>query len=310
MLLYGGYLMSQLSQYSELTMLTSKKTQAQQENMILFADMFNYYANIGVSRFVWSGLPETVDERLLNMGLFFSGNVAFFNHEMLGLIALPCNNGNRFNLLYQPIEVTAYGYDYSFTLRNLVSTDPSIPEQKFGFVRATPSGIPQALYMAHLLIRMADVLRALDVLCQRMKRPYVILCDEKERMTMVNLFKNIKDNEDLILGMKDYNFKNGKSVEIAPTPSPENLKSLWDSYKEYETQLLTMMGIDNKGYDKKERLLVDEVNANNMLINFSSVAMEKEINLGLSRVNEMFGTNITVQVKTMNDTEFGGAEDV
>lgn len=285
---------------SQLSMIVNKRSEAQNENMFLLANEFNYWSNLAVSRLKWTGLPDTVDERLLNMGLYFYGHVAFFEHGTLGLIALPCNDGDRFNLFGQPIQVTASGYDNSFTLSN-VNTETG---HQFEFVRYTPSGMPQAVGVMCLVARMVDLMRSVDVLAQRMKRPYIITCEEKERVTILNILKKIKDNEDLVLGLKDYGLGN-KSINIAPTPAVTDFACLWDSYKQYETRLYTILGIDNKGYEKKERLLVDEVNANNMVIQMADTVNLKELRLGLARVNKTFGTQISVEIenKTMYNIE-------
>lgn len=293
--LWGNFGQSQLSM-----IVNKRKTAAQEENMKLLANEFNYWSNIAVSRLKWVGLPETVDERLLNMGLYLFGHVAFFRHEALGLIALPCDEGHRFNLLYQPIEVTAQGYDRTFQLSN-VNTDDHV----FEFVRYTPTGFPQAVSVMTLVFRMADVLRAIDVIIQRMKRPYFIVCEEKERITIQNAIKQIKDNEDLILGLKDYGLGD-RAIQIAPTPQVTDFESLWETYKRYETRLYTLLGIDNKGYEKKERLVVDEVNANNMVIQMSDEIILKELKRCLERVNKTFGTNISVEIE--NRTMWEGGE--
>lgn len=311
--MFFGELMLAGIQNSQLSMLYNKVTGAQYENLALLADTYNRWCNIGVSRLTWEGLPSGVDERLLNMGLFLNGTVAFFVDDTLGLIALPCNQGNRFNLFYQPVEVTAFGYDKSFTLSNMGVReneglyDVSLPT--FEMVRFTPTGVPVAITVFNLVKRMVDIMRSIDVIAQRMKRPYILLCDEKERLTFQNLFKNIKDNEEIILGSKNYGLKE-RSIEVAPTPATGDLKALWESYKAYETMLYTVMGIDNTGYEKKERLVVDEVNANNMVIQMADEVNIKELRLGLNRVNKRFNTSISVDIKrekTYNIDE-GGVE--
>lgn len=284
---------------SQLGMIYNKATNAQSENLQLLADTYNRWCNIGVSRLTWRGLPSSVDERLLNMGLFLNGIVAFFNHDVLGLIALPCDPGNRFNLLYQPTQVTAYGHGASFVLSNerAVEDNGMYSSENDGFevVRFTPTGIPVAITVFNLVKRMTDIMRSIDVVAQRMKRPYVFICDEKERLTYQNLFKKVKDNEELILGQKNFAL-NESHIDVAPTPSTGDLNALWNSYKNYETMLYTVMGIDNSGYEKKERLVVDEVNANNMVIDMSDEVNLKEMKLGLQRVNARFGTNIDVEI--------------
>lgn len=278
---------------SELSALYERTT-AQTQNVQLLTVLYNYWSNIAVTRYKWSNLPDSVDERLLNIGLYLYGQVAFFQHETLGLIALPCNPGNQFNLLYQPINITTFGYGATFQLS----------AGEFEIVRLNPTGTPLAWGVLTLVYRITDCLRSIDVMCQRMKRPFVFLCDEKEKMTLLNLFKRVKDNEEIILGMKDYGL-NQKSIEIAPTPTTGSLNDLWETYKMYETMLYTMMGIDNRGYEKKERLLVDEVNANNMVIEMATEVSTKEIEMGVARVNKRFDTNISMETLSLLSYDSG-----
>lgn len=287
---------------NELSMIHTKQTQAQKENVNLLMAEFNYWSNIAVSRLKWANLPKTVDERLLNMGLYLSGHCAFFNHETLGLIALPCDAGNRFNLFYQPTAVTAQGYDQTFYLNNEQTAD-----HEFEILRYTPSGMPQAVNVMIIVSRMTDILRAIDVLTQRLKRPYIIACEEKEKLTIINTFKQIKDNEELILALKDYGLGD-RSIQVIPTVQTSDFSSLWESYKRYEIKLCTLLGIDNKGYDKKERLLVDEVNANNMIIKMSDDVNIKELKLCLANVNRTFGTDISVEIENQEMYTDGGGD--
>ena len=60
-------------------------------------------------------------------------------------------------------------------------------------------------------------------------------------------------------------------------------------------ELLTFLGINNNNTDKKERLLVDEVNANNEFILVNIEHMYEERKLACELINEKFGLNITVE---------------
>lgn len=302
---FGSSFLNQING-SELGM--RMKTDAQQNNQSLFMELFNRWSNLAITRFDWQNLPLGVDERVLNMGLYLQGSCAFFKHEALDLTALPCTLGNTFNILWQPTSVTVHGFGFSKTL-----LDPA----EFGFVRATPSGIPLAITVYEYTKRMADCLRAIDVLCQRMKRPYVIMANEKQRLTIQNLFKNIKDNEEIIITNKDFPI-DGSSFDVAPLPWSGNLTQLWETYKKYERILYTALGINTVDNEKKERVVVDEVNANNMVIEMSNEVSIKEITLCLEDVNRKFGTDISVEMKELsayseedgfNYLNIGGGED-
>lgn len=272
------------------------KTDSQRENLLLFSELYNRFSNLAVTRFDWLNLPDTVDERILNMGLYLQGTCAFFNHPDFGLIALPSTPGNQFNILYQPVSLTVFGYGYSKQLN-----DPS----QFGIVRVSPTGVPLALTIYEYTKRMADILRSIDVLAQRMKRPYIFTVDEKQRMTFMNLFKNIKDNEEIILGLKDYPLDQS-TFDVAPLPYQGDLEQLWKSYHEYERLLYKSMGVNTLDETKKERMIVDEATSNEMVIELANEVNLKELTLCIDDVNEKFGTNIGVEIKEVSSFNKNG----
>ena len=60
-------------------------------------------------------------------------------------------------------------------------------------------------------------------------------------------------------------------------------------------QILTMLGVNNIGIgEKKEHLIVDEVNANNEDIEQQSISFESEIEAGFKRVETCFGVKVDV----------------
>lgn len=274
---------------SELGMLY--KTDAQRENSVCHMMLFNHWSNLAVTRFDWSGLPSGVDERILNMGLYLVGNCAFYEDNMVGLTALPCTPGSRFNFLYQPTSVMVYGYGMSKQI-----TDPS----KFGFLRVNPTSSPLAITVYELTKRMSDIIRTIDVINNRLKRPYMFTCEEKQRLTLLNMFKKIKDNEEIILGLKDYSIGSPTfSVEELPLPPREYTSVLWDTYHEYEKILYTMMGVQTTPEKKRERMLVDEVNSNNMAIELANETNLKELTMCVDSVNVKFGVKISVSIKEL-----------
>lgn len=283
--MFSGQWMLNFLPNSELNSLL--KTEAQMENQVLFMELFNRWSNLAVTRFDWQNLPDGVDERVLNMGLYLNGNVAFFEPEGMALTALPCSQGNRFNFLYQPQSVTVYGYGYSKYIDN---------PNDFGFVRVSPTSVPLAITVYTYCKRMADTLRAIDVINQRSKRPYVFMADEKMKLTILNLFKSIKDNEEVVIGLKDFPLDKS-TVDVAPLPYVGNTDKLWQTYHEYERILYTAMGINTIPSDKKERLVKDEANSNNMVIEMANEVNLKELQLGIDGVNEKYGTDISVSVK-------------
>jgi hypothetical protein len=62
-------------------------------------------------------------------------------------------------------------------------------------------------------------------------------------------------------------------------------------------EFLTEIGLNNANTSKRERLIVDEVNANNNEIKANVQHWLDNINDGLSRANSLFGLNLSVSLR-------------
>ena len=77
--------------------------------------------------------------------------------------------------------------------------------------------------------------------------------------------------------------------------------------RKLEAEFDTIVGIPNTNTDKRERLNVPEVNANNVETNVLSDTWLDNLNDGIKKVNDMFGLNIKVE-KRYPDPEGGGQD--
>ena len=74
-----------------------------------------------------------------------------------------------------------------------------------------------------------------------------------------------------------------------------------------KNDFLTEVGLNNANTDKRERLIVDEVNANNDEVAANVQHWIDNIREGLKRANALFGLNLSVKLRKF-DGEKGGAE--
>lgn len=265
------------------------KTEAQRENAIVIAEIFNRISNMAVTRIDWMGLPDSVSERFLNQTLYLFGMACFFQDDNLGYLALPCTYGGEFNVYYEPTTVNAWSFGFNKQLNY----------GDFVLIRQNPTCTPPALTVITYAQRMADTLRTIDVLCKKMKQPFIILCEEKQRQTYLNLIKRITDNEVIILGNKDYDIKKG-SIEIVDTRIDTDLLKLWEVYHNYESTLYRALGIDTIDQFKRERLIVDEAKASNMSVDLAIEVSLKELEAACQKINAMYGLDVSVETKTLN----------
>lgn len=89
--------------------------------------------------------------------------------------------------------------------------------------------------------------------------------------------------------------------------APYIIDKLEQDRQKIENDILTMMGVNNVGIgEKKEHLIVDEVNANNQDIEEQDNAFESQISNDFDRVNKCFSKNI--EVIDMNEQYMGEQE--
>jgi hypothetical protein len=124
------------------------------------------------------------------------------------------------------------------------------------------------------------------------------------RRTVEEYFKNIKDNDDLIIstGVFDPSKVQVSALEF----NPENVKVMRELVEWYMAQYLNFCGVNsNPASDKQERLLVDEINANDEETN-NNVKPEIEfMNEQLDIINDFTGWSMKMEVN-YNDKDIQG----
>lgn len=254
-------------------------------NNATFLDYFFRLEELALNMFEWKNLPDTVDERFLELALFEHGFAIYFNDEELGNLALNCMIGGKLNVYRVPTKRVAYatnGYN-----KNLNENDSVII---FNNRLRQPSAFTVYLFAE----RLYEIQRAIDVNVKAQKTPIAILCDEHERLSYENLYKKYDGNEPLIIGAHSLDLNNIKSLN---TTSPYVADKLFVLKRQTWNEALTFFGIENSSTEKKERLVTEEV-----ISNMGGVEAQRYIMLNSRRdaadkINKMFGTNIEVNFR-------------
>ena len=112
---------------------------------------------------------------------------------------------------------------------------------------------------------------------------------------MTDIVDRILNNELVIFSSQD-DISNLQALILNAPYLIDKLKSYQVSL---ENELLTILGIDNSGVQaKKAQMLVDEVNANNDIINDFGAAIEDQLKQYLDRANKVLNRNISIEAKS------------
>ena len=134
------------------------------------------------------------------------------------------------------------------------------------------------------------------------KTPVLLLMDEKQRLTMENLYSQYEGNRPVIFG--DKNSLGENVIKAINTQAPFIADKIINYKKEIWNEALTFLGINNIMIDKKERLITDEANSNNELINLNLQSYLAPRQEACRQFNEKFGftgTDKEISVRVRSD---------
>lgn len=250
--------------------------------------------------FEWQNLPDTVDDRFLELSLFSTGMAVFFKDDELGYLALHTTIGGDLDV-----------YDVPKTRRAYATNGFNMPLSENDSVIIWNNMLrTNCLTEIELFARrLYECDRTIDVNIKAQKTPLAILCDDNQRLTMKNMYAQYDGNEPFIFGSKDLDIK---KIQAISTGAPFVADKIMQTKIQIWNEAMTYLGISNVNFQKKERLVTDEV-ARNMGSTVSSRYTRLEMRKQACRqINKMFGLNINVeyrediQVADSEDDEEGG----
>ena len=254
---------------------------------------YEYYYNklieMALARFEWINLPDTVDERYLELALLVDGYVLFFEDEVLGYLALRSANGGMLDVYNVPEYrdvVASNGYHFRGTSENSVLI--------YNNYLRIPT-IPEIQLFAE---RLANLDRTIDVNVNSQKTPVLISCNQQQEATMKNLYMKYDGNAPYIFGDKSIT---PESLRVIKTDSPYVAGQLYDLKEKIWNEACGALGIANISFLKRERMIKDEVNRGmgaTIACRYSPLGAREQ---GVKKVNDMFGLDISVRFKDFDD---------
>lgn len=256
-------------------------------NNVSFHFYLNRLVELSVSMFDWQNLPETCDARYIETRLFYNGAVVFFeDKELGGMLSLDCIPQGNFDVYGYPIRRRAYSY-YNHYQRELDNKNSVICFNNY----LRLNSVIGATYYAQ---RLWDLDRIIDINAAAQKTPILIQGDEKERLSLKNLYKEYDGMAPVIYGTKGLN---PDALKVLKTDAPYVADKLSQLRNEIWGEALTYLGISNIGYEKAERMNVNEITkqmGGTIASRYSRLESRKE---AVDKINTMFGTNIKVEYR-------------
>ena len=255
-------------------------------NNLTYRQYLNRLTELAISMFEWKNLPDTVDERYLELHLFETGCMVYFQDDILGDLCLDSITNGKLSVYGDPLLRRAYsGYN---NYQKLVSYKDSVII--WNNLLHTNSILDVKMFAR----RLYNIDRIIDVNANAQKTPVLLQGSEKQRLTLLNLYKEYDGNAPFIFGDKNLDIN---SLKAFSTNAPYVCDKLYQLKTQIWNEALTYLGISNINIQKKERLITDEVTRNQGGTIASRYSRLESRRKAVKKINKMFGTNIEVNYR-------------
>nr|DAH90417.1 MAG TPA: upper collar protein [Caudoviricetes sp.] len=255
-------------------------------NNLTYLQYINRLTELAICMFEWKNLPASVDQRYLELHLFETGCMVYFDDDILGNLCLDCIANGRLGVYGDPILRRAYsGYN---NYQKLLKESNSV------IIWNNYLHTNSILDVKMFAKRLYNIDRIIDVNANAQKTPVLVQGTEKQRLTLLNLYKEFDGNAPFIFGDKNLDLSALKSIQ---TGAPYVCDKLYQLKTQIWNEALTYLGISNINIQKKERLITDEVTRNQGGTIASRYSRLESRRQAVKKINDMFGTNIEVNYR-------------
>lgn len=266
---------------------------------ILYRDML---WGLAEARFVWDGLPETVNERYLERVLHRHGLAVFFEDPRLhAFFALHAAGTGDVDVYGDPKTFRVTGNRY---INREISSKDCVP------IWTNRCRVNDQWVVNYYAAALAEAAETVRVNALNSRSPMILALSQEQKLAGENFYRQIAEGQPVVFTVKD---EMGRGIADAvqaldnrqlPTAVSDAIrvkKDVWD-------EAMLMLGIQCAPPDKKERLVDDEVEAiQGQTAAFRGVAIGARQEAA-DAINERYGLNVSVhwrhsreQVRGIND---------
>lgn len=258
----------------------------------VYHDYYTRLKNIALSLFKWEGLPPTCNERFLEECLFHYGHAIFVNDPEMSFLNLKVTPSATLNVYEEPTGYTAFSTGYT----KMFNANDCVYIRNNYTAKSTDSTV---LLYAEKLAR-CDL--SIDVNINAQKTPILIRCDDKTKMSLEAVYNQYEGDRPVIFGTKSLQ---DKPLESIITGAPFVADKIREEKRAVWNEILEFFGINTNPSDKKkERLIVDEVGANNEQIDIQALTMFLCRQNACNEINEKYGLNVSVHLRVDDMKDF------
>lgn len=261
--------------------------------------LVNYHASYLfkkiLSVFDFKGLPDEWADNYFKYILFGYGYLTVFNTDRYGVIPQECGLSG-FNVFYQPTEAIVANPLLPDVRQLKIGTDCELIK-----IQPDYHGVIDIVTTYADLLSLALETAGINLL--NSKTSYIFFTDDNKATaeSYKKMYDKLASGEPMaVVSKKLRNDENGEpNWDIWSQNVGQNYITdrLLNDYKTIKDQFNTLIGIPNANTQKRERMIVSEVEANDIDTQALALIWLENMKSSIDKVNNMFGLNISVEYR-------------
>jgi len=240
---------------------------------------------LACNRFKWTGLPDTIDERFLELTLFRSALSVFYYDAQFGrYMALRAAGTGAINMYDNPTTFTVIG---NTMVNKRLTAKECVP------IWANYLRIPDWDIISIYATKLAEIDRTIEINLNSMRHSFVLTVPENQRLSYVNIMRQHDEGQPVIFGTDALDPT--ANINVFPVLiDKETVLNLQLSKSKLWSECMTLLGINNANQDKKERLISGEIEANNGQVVASRGIALKARKMAAEQINKRYLLSVDV----------------
>jgi hypothetical protein len=252
-----------------------------------------------VNRFEWKGLPKSIDARFLEMTLYRNGlSVFYWDNDFGRYLTLRASGQGMTNHYDNPVSFRVTG---NTMINKTLSGNDCVP------IWSNYMRMPDLDIVLLYSKRLADLDRTIEINSKNLRKSKLVIADENQRLSWQNINRQLEEGVEVIYGTSALDSTQAQVFDFGA--DPVGVVNLQIVKSKMWNECMTMLGINNANQDKKERLVANEVDANDEQVFATRAISLNARRAACEQINRKYtypdGTPLNISVDFVNLDELG-----
>ena len=263
---------------------------------------------LACNRFKWENLPEGIDPRFLELTLFYRALSVFFKDPVNGgFFALKGTPHGQWDIADNPTKFQVVGNQYAGRILDAnrtytqngegleaTSKDPECVPIWANYLR-----VPDLDIVMIYAYKFAELDVTIEINSRNARRNKIVAVDENQKLSATNINRQIDAGDNFI--PLTPNGLQALPVALDLGINPDSIEKLHILKVRLWNECMGLLGINGANQDKKERLVSDEVSANDEQVGANRAIALNAREQSVEQINALW--NLGVKVQFRSDSE-------